>query len=656
MLAVGACGDVGADGSATWRTARQPQCGLPDCSPPAPPPDRILAPDFDDPKHRNLALPIEAVGSPSPRGTVPQVGQLRFERIDGGDLARHATPVRRDDVLGYGWGAALLDHDGDRDLDIFLGGRPLSSVPPCIYRNDSTPGHVHFTRLDATCVHAFGDIFAGGAVDLDDDGVDELIAGGRNEVFWIRFGDTIDVVDLLELDGPTNRRLCSLTAALPFDVDQDGRLDIILGCQPRSHEGITRAEADIAIRNLPDGRLEYFPDDVTEGWLRAANTLAFGVLDIDLDGLLDLLYVVDTFSNASNRNVLLDPGGPQLRCSPLAECVFEDERFLPDSSAWGSFMGVGNVAIEPGFDAVYITDWGPNRLIEWAGGDSADRAAMQGAGLADRGRHDLFSWGVVVDDFDLDGTDDLYVSQGGIDVFGDEVTARHRDMFLLQGSDGRFFEVGEVAGIPPNDDVVDGLRPYFQSRAALKADFDADGRLEILVLAYAGVHRLLTEIRPEPGRCTLIPRSHTVPAVGYGFGVRNDGEPRFARRDVQGQLQSSASPHIVASAARGVLRFPSGAEIDFDCGDGHGPVEVEEPEWIRLSPTGAEVAVEVSAPWWPSPLVLEAAVRHDDGSVVRVRPRWEEDVDRYVFPIGPDAVDVMLRIETRWVGRWLPIR
>ena len=77
-----------------------------------------------------------------------------------------------------------------------------------------------------------------------------------------------------------------------------------------------------------------------------------------------------------------------------------------------------------------------------------------------------------------------------------------------------------------------------------------------------------------------------VQSLGYGYSVREDAEAPFFSRDIQGQIRGTGSPYVVTSFNSGELRFPSGALVPFDCKRKSGPIEVVEPDWVKLNRTG----------------------------------------------------------------------
>ena len=273
-----------------------------------------------------------------------------------------------------------------------------------------------------------------------------------------------------------------------------------------------------------------------------------------------------------------------------------------------------------------------------------NRAADRGAALALNPPAELVSWGIVVADFNADGRDDLFVTQGELNRRDPAQARAHYNALLLQGEDGRFASHSEEIGIPPFQERGGAID---SARAALPADLDGDGSLDLLITALDGPPALLREIPQRahrPTRCTLRPRPSVVPSWGYGYKVQAaDGQRQ--RSGIQGQVRSGLSPWIVTSTRRGQLIFPSGAAIPFDCGDA-ASIQVIEPAWltaawadgswtVRLDP--AVVMVEHVETWLQTDGRWQEAAHQTVAGVVRVQ--------------APDDAYLMLRLNGRWIDR-----
>lgn len=603
------------------------------------------------------------------------VGPVAFQRLLIKPFTAHVSAFPEDDCCGCafcekveGFGGALLDFDGDRDLDLFLGSRvPGQGSPPCLYRNDSTPGQPRLTPVEALCGPALDGAMTGAGLDLDNDGLDELLLLGPRHARLVRFHPAPAITDLLALLPPDDpRRRCVAGAALATDLDHDGLQDVLIGCQldriapccaPQDFEG----QANLALRQTPDGALRPWDDPDAQVLANEGVSLAIGGLDVNQDGLLDLLLANDTFSRRDSPSNNQDPGGLLLACAPTEPCRFRLVPFGPGSRAWGSFMGFGNVAVDGQGELLYLTDWGPNRLLRCGPDGCEDLATDLGVELATDGQNLLFAWSAIVDDFDRNGLDDLYLSQG-ITWPGDvpEGQAMH-DALLLQRADGNFLTLAPAqVGLSEHsyEDARAEDHPrgpiLYSARGAAKADLDGDGRLELLTAGLLGVVRAHTEGPPDggdPPRCTLIPRGRYVPAWGHGVAVAGADRAAWRRRDMQGQMRFGGSPWVLTEHRQGWLRFPSGAEVAWDCGGGAGPVEVIEPDWVALDLDSGELQIALTAPWLPEGATVEVALRDADGAVALI-PATPRGPGLWSAPWRDRDRALMLRLQGRWLPRW----
>jgi hypothetical protein len=120
------------------------------------------------------------------------------------------------------------------------------------------------------------------------------------------------------------------------------------------------------------------------------------------------------------------------------------------------------------------------------------------------------AFGVVVADFDGDGHEDAFLSQN---FFATEPeTGRYdggRGLCLLGNGDGK-------GGLRPLDGRRSGLRIYGEQRGAAVADYDADGRPDLVVTQNGAATRLFHNARGRPGLRVRLAGS---PANASGVGA-----------------------------------------------------------------------------------------------------------------------------------------
>lgn len=580
-------------------------------------------------------------------------GQLRFSRVRAPAIDGHTTG----EVKTYGAGGALFDMDGDGDDDLMLGAYEFDTdSPPCIYENVSTPGEIEFAPVEGLCGWSFGQAITGGGIDVDGDGREEFLLLGLEVIRLLRFHPEPAVIELRDAIPRGNpRRVCMAGAYAATDFDHDGRIDILIGCQslkiPRSAE-----QVNIALRQTEEGGFELWDVPGYEALSDDGVTLALGVIDADQDGLLDVVIVNDTFVESGGDTNHLRTGTLAYRCAPGATCAFDQRTFGEGTRAWGSYMGVGNVRIGGAGDHLYITDWGPNRLLRSDGRELRDLAAEYRVDLGTNLGLPIFAWSALVDDFDRNGLDDLLVTQGSAspDQFGGY--RNHRDVLLLQTGDGDFIAQDREVGLDESthEDSLHDLR-VFSSRGAVKADLDGDGYLDFIVTGLEGHTKIFSEtptVDNAPNRCTLIPVPAIVPGHAVGYAVRPSWSQDWHRRDMQGNPRFGAARGVLTSHPRGTLRFPSGAEVQFDCTEDRRQI-VAEPAWVDVRLDDGELRITLDTPWLEAPPTLEVAARSDGGGV-RISST-ERDGETWSTALDTHERAVMLKLNGKWIARWWPL-
>jgi hypothetical protein len=190
----------------------------------------------------------------------------------------------------------IVDMNGDGLADI-LANRHMSVTKAHLLNEQQQVTAVvalpHFARL---CV------FSG---DLDADGFDDLFCsytgdGGdaldQHVIFWGGEEGLLEGETTL-IDGPLFPGLAkTISAAIPWDVDMDGRLDLVIsrfGVEPGY-----KAE-NVFYRNMGE---RFFSDATTDwGLNESGNTWATAFVDFDSDGFQDI-YVMNDGTGAAARN------------------------------------------------------------------------------------------------------------------------------------------------------------------------------------------------------------------------------------------------------------------------------------------------------------------------------------------------------------------
>ncbi len=462
------------------------------------------------------------------------------------------------EVVGHG--AAVLDMDGDGDLDLFVpdGNRvePDARVENTwrLYRND---GDMRFTDVTAGSGLQTA-AWAGGAVagDLNGDGASDLFVPcfGANHLYLGRGDGTFE--DASERAGIRGRDEEWSTAAALGDLDGDGDLDIYVsnyadmrrfivesgvgrGCRWRDMAvpcgpQPMRPQRDRLYLNRGDGTFV----DATEERLPNLARYAFQPLitDFDGDGDLDIFVAADGHPNLLFLNDGTGHFSEQGRAAGVAVDVDAREQ---------ACMGAASGDIDgDGLPDLFVTNFShePNVLYRARPGVPGRPLFVdvtRGAAL-DEPSFFTLGWGVSLADLDCDGDLDALSANGHLypDVAENVPSTsyeQHLAVFENAGR-GRFREVTAAAG--------DGVLTPRVHRGLLVADFDDDGAPDIFTTVLNGRAALLR----SDGR-------------GVGASVRlilrrSDGrtEAAGARARAGGRRADRARP-----AARVVVRLVRGS-------------------------------------------------------------------------------------------------
>jgi len=474
-----------------------------------------------------------------------------------------------------GGGAALLDAEGDGDLDLYLvQGGPLPGSP--------TPGAAPSNQLfenDGTgrLVDATGGIGAGahrgygmgvGVGDLDGDGLPDLYLAnlGPDALLHNEGGGLWS--DATRRAGIHDPRWTA--SALPFDPDGDGDLDIYVTaylavdlekpafcgrheagwrsyCHPDHYEGLP----DRLWRNLGDGR---FVDATADSGLADSSGKGLGALaaDLDEDGDLDLYVANDSVENRHWENT---GDGRFVDATALAGTGVNGR----GATEAGMGLAVGDVDGDGRPDLLVSNfDHESNTLYRNIGDGLFEDATLD-AGL-EAPSHIPVGFGVVLEDLDGDGDLDLAVANGhiidNIQLYDDGQRWRqHPQLFVNEGA-GRLREATVEGG-----DLV--TTPLI-GRGLHAGDLDGDGDLDLLLTQcgagarlYRNDHRGGSHIQLKelpPGT-----RVMAVTASGRRLWRQAGGAPSYLGRGAPGiHLGLPAGDRLVRLSARA----PGAGEVE----------------------------------------------------------------------------------------------
>jgi hypothetical protein len=446
--------------------------------------------------------------------TTTAASRVRFEDVTrpSGITAR-ALPPKFDDKLehinalwaNFVAGAASADVDGDGFDDVFIVSS-RSGEPSHLYLNngdltfrDATRGS-GLERLSDAHNAAVGALW----LDYDNDAsLDVFVYGfGRNLLFHNEGGGKFR--DVSAASGLSRKRQNAM-AAITFDYDNDGRVDILVGgffaddvdlfglastsILPADGHDASNGGSKTLYRNNGDGT---FTDVSRQAGLNDFGfTTALGHGDIDGDGYQDVYVANDFGPDKLYRN----NGDGTL--SDISERAIGIDGKKGMNAEFGDFDNDGYIDI-------YVTNitepWMHECNMLWRNrGDGTFLDVSMEANACDTG----WGWGAKFFDADNDGWVDLFVANGFISAgraryesdmaqwsqtlekdrglhmrdaslwppLAGKTFAGYEHKHLFYNHGGYFQDIAEQAGV---DTLLD-------ARGVVTADFDGDGRVDLLV-------------------------------------------------------------------------------------------------------------------------------------------------------------------------------
>ena len=482
-------------------------------------------------------------------------------------------------------GVAAFDFDGDGWIDIFFTNG--ASVPELdktdarfhnrLFRNE---GGWRFRNVtDPAGLAGRGYSMGAAAADYDNDGrVDLFVAGVRQNLLYRNLGDGRFAEVTAEAGIASDR--WSVAAAW-LDYDRDGLLDLFvvnyldwqpanepfcgdetigfrIYCHPRHYEGSPNA----LYRNLGNGR---FADVSAKAGIaaHAGKGMSAAVADYDLNGFPDIFVSNDTLPNFLFRN--------------RGDGTFEEAAL----EAGVAFNDDGKAVSGMGVDFQdYDNDGLPDVIMTALTRETFPLFRNQGKGFfrdatAPSGMAVLSAphsgWGVAFTDFNNDGWKDVFSANSHVTDNIEAISAdRYRQVntvFLNDGT-GNFGAARET-----------GLNTRAAHRGAAFADFDRDGRVDVVVSALGAPAQLWRNVSADANGWLAVQLVGTTSnRDGIGARVRADSQHRYAT--------SSAG---YASSNHGPLHFGLGMR------DSVAELEVVWPggavQVLRDVPAGQRVVV-----------------------------------------------------------------
>lgn len=431
--------------------------------------------------------------------------------------------------------SAIIDIDNDGIEELFLGGGRL--------QNDAIYRFINGSFTDITAETGWSKdfpdkTFSSVSLDLDNDDDNDLLLTRESGVWKYTNDEGVFTGKKLALELDSKTVPLALGVA---DLNRDGQYDLyVAGYIAREHvEGETifnREYGGVSSLFINTGE-DTFRDATEESGLYYKHNTFLGMfIDVDQDKQEDLMVAHDTgqirtWKNRGNGEFTNEANpSSEIFAYPMGIAVTDyGNDGLPDF--W--FSNVGTTT--PDFlvrgdlreDQVLHKDW---FFLKNQGNFQFDDIAEQ-ARLADY----EFSWGAVFEDLNLDGRDDLLVSENytGWPLHALKMW-RLDSRYFLQTESGEFAETGKQAGVSNREY---GITP-------LAADFNQDGYPDIVHVNLLGPQNVFLSQGGEQGHLK-VKLPNTVASIGARVVVTLESGKQLNQFFTVGEGLGSDQSHIL---------------------------------------------------------------------------------------------------------------
>ena len=374
-----------------------------------------------------------------------------------------ATPYMGDWQYMVGGGAAVFDCDADARPDVFIAG---GEGPAGLYRNLSEPGGT----LQFAPVEGVSETGVTGAypLDIDSDGVTDLAVLRVGENHLMR--------------GLGDCRFENANAAWGFDGGDAWSTAFAATWETGA------AWPTLAVGNYIDRKEEAFPwGSCTDNWLHRPADKGFAPPLPLKPSFCALSMLFTDWANNGTRDLRVSNdreyykgGQEQLWHMEAEPRLWTDKEGWKRLRIWG--MGIAARDLDAnGFNEYFLTSMADNKLQvlvppkDQTLPQYADQAFKRGATA-----HRPFTggdlrpstaWHAQFEDVNNDGLADVFVVKGNVSKMPD-FAQKDPNNLMLQRADGTFLEVAETAG----------ALSFANGRGGAVADFNADGKLDLLVV------------------------------------------------------------------------------------------------------------------------------------------------------------------------------
>ncbi len=488
----------------------------------------------------------------------------------------------------FGGTAAIIDFNNDGWEDVFLTGgmnndQLLRNNQDGTFTNVFEGSGLEISQGYVTIGVACADINRDGYTDIfistnKIKGKDQVIPRAKNLLFINqkngKFKELSDAYGI----GDTE----SFSTGIAFgDINLDGFPDIYVGNYFKGYKGGLKEISDATIvnaKNTSEGFLylniegKRF-ENVYEKYGLNHKGYGFGgvMTDYDNDGDLDIL-VLNDFGYKAPHNFLLENQYPDEEFEYVEEKYGMDLRINAMGAATGDFNKDGS--LDYFIPNIRFNQFMVRRNLKDPFKEESKELGMNNYSI---------SWGTNFGDFDQDGDEDLFISNGDLNP-----NCQPMFNYFYSNEGGKFSEIGYKIG----------LNDYGIGRGSVVFDYDHDGDLDILLVNQEAVLEYPTESITRLYRndfasgnylkIKLKGKNSTLEGLGARIQIMSGGF--YAQREVDGGNSSHMSHNSrIVHFGLGDLKevqkiritWPGGYKQELDNIAVNQLLEIEEPDYER---------------------------------------------------------------------------
>ena len=431
--------------------------------------------------------------------------------------------------------SAIIDVDNDGTEELFLGGGPNQNDALFKFENNR---FVEMTESAGWSKSAIGEAtFGSSVIDVDKNGYSDMIISRTNGV-WLYLNQGGKFTEQ-PLDLPIQDDTTPLSVAVG-DINRDGHFDMYVAGYidkelTQGQNNFTPDYGGTSLMVLNNGD-NTFSDITSDSGLYYKHNTFMGIfIDVDNDGFEDLVVAHDTghvktWKNKGDQTFEDIPNPDSVRYSyPMGIGVTDygndglvDFFFSNVGSTPPTFMVKGNLADEQTFNSKWM-------FFKNQGNFRFDDISNE-VKIADY----EFSWGGIFEDFNLDGRDDLVVSENYIGLPPHKVPLlRAPGRFLIQNQHGEFVASGKLSGV---ENKFYGISP-------ITADFNLDGYPDLVHVNLAGRSKAFISNGGD-ANYLKVKLPDTVESIAAKITVVLDNGETLNRNFVSGEGLCSDQSHV----------------------------------------------------------------------------------------------------------------